>query len=183
MARCVEVDAATLLAQRAAFADLLVATVDAGGALGFLAPLAPAKAEVYWEAAAREVAEGRRVLLAAREGADLVGCVQVELAARETGLHRAEVQKLMVRPAARGRGLARALMAGAEDAARARGRTLLLLDTFEGGVPDRMYRRWGWRVAGTVPNYAVDPEGTLRTLVLFYKETGPHDAAAQRRAP
>jgi ribosomal protein S18 acetylase RimI-like enzyme len=168
------VDARALRDQRAAFARLLVETVHAGGGIGFLAPLSLAKADSYWARVAIEMEEGRRLLLAAREGADLVGSVQVELATRETGPHRAEVQKLMVDPRWRGQGIAKALMAGAEAAARGRGRTLLLLDTFEGTVADGMYRRWGWRVVGTIPSYAIDPRGDLRTLVLFSKETGPH---------
>lgn len=168
------VDARTLDAQRGAFVDLLVATVDGGAGIGFLAPLSPARADAYWRGVAREVEEGRRLLFAAREGADLAGLVQVELATRETGLHRAEVQKLMVDARWRGRGTARALMAHAEAAALDRGRTLLMLDTFEGTVAEGMYRRWGWRVVGRVPHYSVHPRGGLGTLVLFYKELGPH---------
>ena len=175
------VGARTLLDQRAAFADLLVATVDAGGGIGFLAPLRRERAEAYWDGVARELDEGHRLLFALREDGALVGTVQLELARRETGLHRAEVQKLMVDPRRRGRGAGRALMDAAEEAARARGRTLLLLDTFEGTVADAMYRRWGWTVVGTVPEYALDPRGTLRDLVLFHKRLGPH--APARPAP
>lgn len=175
------VDARALLAQRDDFADLLARTVDAGGGIGFLAPLARAKAEAYWDGVARELDEGHRLLLAARGDAALVGSVQVELARRETAPHRAEVQKLMVDPGWRGRGVAKALMARAEDAALARGRTLLLLDTFEGSVADGMYRRWGWTVVGTIPSYAIRPHGGLGTLVLFRKETGPHARATGAR--
>lgn len=172
-------DAAALRRDAAAFADLLAATVDAGGGIGFLAPLDAARAAAYWEGVAREVDEGRRVLLAARDGDALVGAVQLEPARRETGPHRAEVQKLMVHPRERGRGVARALMARVEAEALALGRTLLLLDTFEGTVADTMYRRWGWTVVGTVPGYALDPRGVLRPLVLFCKALGPH-AVGQR---
>lgn len=168
--RVVAVDAASLLAQRAAYADLLAATVESGGGIGFLAPVAPAKALAYWDAVAQELTEGHRLLFSAYDGDALVGSVQLELARRETGLHRAEVQKLMVDPRRRGRGIARALMQQAEKAARAHGRTLLLLDTFEGTLADGMYRRWGWTVVGVVPDYARDPKGTLRPLVLFCKK-------------
>ena len=174
------IDARALLEQRAAFARLLVETVDAGGGIGFLAPLALPKAEAYWAEVARELDEGHRLLFAAREDGALVGSVQVELARRETAPHRAEVQKLIVDPRWRGRGVARALMARAEAAARERGRTLLMLDTFEGTVADGMYRRWGWTVVGTIPDYALDPRGVLRPLVLFHKALGPHARAARR---
>lgn len=172
------VDATTLDNERAAFADLLAATVAGGGGIGFLAPLAPMRASMYWQDVAHELREGHRLLFAARENGALVGSVQLELARRETGTHRAEVQKLMVDPRARGQGRAKALMARAEEAAREHGRTLLLLDTFEGTVAESMYRRWGWTVVGTVPNYARDPAGRLRPLVLFYKEIAdPGDQA------
>jgi ribosomal protein S18 acetylase RimI-like enzyme len=175
------VDARALEAQSASFVDLLVRTVDDGAGIGFLAPLGPAQAESYWAGVAREVEEGHRILLAARDGPRLAGSVQVELARRETGPHRAEVQKLMVDPRARRQGIAKALMERAERAARERGRTLLMLDTFEGSVADGMYRRWGWTVVGTIPSYAISPQGDLRRLVLFYKETGAHERALLAR--
>lgn len=167
-------DAGGLLARRAVFAGLLKATVDAGGGIGFLAPLDPRRADAYWEGVARELDADHRLLYAAFDERDgLVGSAQLELATRETGLHRAEVQKLMVEPRARGRGVARSLMAHVEREARERGRTLLMLDTFEGTPADTMYRRWGWAVVGIVPDYARDPHGTMRPLVLFYKRLAP----------
>ncbi|HEX2021249.1 MAG TPA: GNAT family N-acetyltransferase [Candidatus Thermoplasmatota archaeon] len=175
---CAPVDPRLLRERSASFVDLLVGCVDAGAGVGFLAPLPRAKAEAYWAQVAREIGEGRRLLFAAFEGDALVGSVQLEPARRETAPHRAEVQKLLVDPRARRRGVARALMARAEAAALARGRTLLLLDTFEGTVADAMYRRWGWAVAGRIPDYAMDPAGDLKPLVLFYKDLRPSSRAS-----
>jgi ribosomal protein S18 acetylase RimI-like enzyme len=62
-------------------------------------------------------------------------------------------------------------MGAAEAAARARGLTLLTLDAKRGGAAERLYRRLGWVHAGTIPRYAVDPDGrALHDTVIFYKE-------------
>jgi GNAT superfamily N-acetyltransferase len=65
----------------------------------------------------------------------------------------AEVKRLWVAPAARGRGLARRLMAAAEEAARNLGYTRLRLDTNE-NLPEAiaLYRATGWaEVAAFTP--------------------------------
>ena len=81
--------------------------VDGGAAVGFLPPLSEAEARSYWAGVVAEVERGSRVLLAARQGDDVVGSVQLELSARPNGRHRAEVQKLLVHTRARGQGIAR----------------------------------------------------------------------------
>jgi hypothetical protein len=64
-----------------ALADLLVDAVESGASVGFLPPLDAAEATAYWRSVADAVAEGSRVLLAAR-GADggVVGSAQLDLA-------------------------------------------------------------------------------------------------------
>ena len=51
---------------------------------------------------AAEVAAGTRILLAAWDDATLVGTVMLEFASSPNQPHRAEVQKLLVHPAAGG---------------------------------------------------------------------------------
>ena len=48
--------------------------------------------------------------------------------------------------------------------------TLLLLDTVADSVADRLYRAAGWTCFGRVPDYATDPDGTLRDCTFFYKQ-------------
>jgi ribosomal protein S18 acetylase RimI-like enzyme len=125
------------------------------------------------------VHEGERVVLAAVDGRGTVlGTGQLALEARANGRHRAEVQKLMVAPAARRRGIARALMLALEDAARAAGRTLLVLDTREGDAAAALYAALGWTLAGRVPGYVLERDGT-------YTATSSSTArcAAADRAP
>jgi hypothetical protein len=62
-----------------------------------------------------------------------------------------------------------ALMAAAEAAARARGRTLLVLDTAFGHNAERLYTRAGWNRVGVIPGYALFPDGSPCDTVYFWK--------------
>lgn len=149
--------------------DLLRDAVHHGSSVGFLPPLACETAEAYWLETLDEVGQGRRILLVACEGGEVKGSVQLALATKQNGLHRAEVQKLLVHTRFRNRGVARSLMAAAEEAARAAGRTLLVLDTEQGSVAERLYERCGYTRAGVIPQYALAADGSLITTVVFYK--------------
>jgi GNAT superfamily N-acetyltransferase len=99
----------------------------------------------------------------------VLGTVQLVLALPENQPHRGEIAKLLVHPGARRRGLAAALMQAAEAAARAAGKTLLVLDTATGGDAERLYPRWGWQRCGVIPDYALWPRGGLCSTTVFYK--------------
>jgi GNAT superfamily N-acetyltransferase len=123
----------------------------------------------YWQAVAEDVAAGRRILLVAEQGAEIIGTVQLELVTKPNALHRAEIQKLLVHTGQRGKGIAGVLMSEIEALARQEGRTLIVLDTVEGDTAERLYPRWGYTRAGVIPRYAADAEGLLHSTVLFYK--------------
>jgi ribosomal protein S18 acetylase RimI-like enzyme len=149
---------------------LLRDSVDGGASVGFLPPLATTEAADYWRHVAADVAEGSRVLLAARDaGGRLVASAQLELAGKPNARHRAEVQKVMVLSAARRRGLGRALMLALEEEARHHGRTTLVLDTREGDPSERLYRSVGWQLAGAVPRYARSAGGGLDGSAFYWK--------------
>jgi ribosomal protein S18 acetylase RimI-like enzyme len=150
-------------------AELLRDSVDGGAAVGFLPPLAAQDARSYWRDVAAAVGQGARVVLVARRGGQVVGSVQLDLPGKPNARHRAEVQKLLVHSAARGQGIGRRLMAAVEEAARRRGRTLLVLDTRQGDIAERLYARHGYIRAGEIPHYAESADGTLHTTVLFYR--------------
>jgi hypothetical protein len=61
-------------------------------------------------------------------------------------------------------------MQALEDAARREGFRLLTLDAKRGEAAERLYRRIGWTHAGTIPRYALDPDGTPHDAVFFYRE-------------
>jgi ribosomal protein S18 acetylase RimI-like enzyme len=156
-----------------ALVSLLRVTVDDGASIGFLPPLSHQDAAAYWREVLPGVADGGRVLIGAVEDGRLLGCVQLALEGRPNARHRAEIQKLMVLPQARGRGLGAALMVAADDAARTAGRTLLVLDTRAGDTAEGLYRRLGWTEAGRIPGFALNAEGGADATVLFYRELPP----------
>ncbi|GEO42353.1 N-acetyltransferase [Skermanella aerolata] len=159
-------------------AEVLIDCVAGGASVSFMAPLDRGKAVGFWQGVADGVARGERVLLVAEtDGAGpepergIVGTVQVILAQPENQPHRGDVSKLLVHRRARGTGVGAALMAAAEDAACDEGKTLLVLDTASDGA-ERLYRRQGWVMVGTVPGYALWPDGEPCDTVFYYKRVG-----------
>jgi GNAT superfamily N-acetyltransferase len=152
-----------------ALAVLLVDAVESGAAVSFLAPLTVERAEDWW----RKTVVGARsgaIFLVAREVAGIVGTVQLQPAWAPNQPHRAEIAKLLVHRGQRRTGLGRQLMRAIEDAARRSGFSLLTLDAKRGAAAERVYRSMGWTCAGTIPRYALDPDGTPHDAVIFYKE-------------
>ena len=151
---------------------LLRDAVEDGASIGFLAPLAGAEAEAYWEGVVEALAGGRCVLLAALAGGCVVGAVQLGLEARANGRHRAELMKLMVLRAQRRRGIGRALMGAALAEADRLGRSLLLLDVRAGDPAEALYRSLGFVPIGRVPRSARSPGGSLAATCFYYLERG-----------
>jgi GNAT superfamily N-acetyltransferase len=176
-------------------ADILIATVAAGGSVTFMHPVSREAAEAYWRDA---LADPGRVVLGGFVGGALVGTVTLWLATPPnqpllggfvSGAlvgtvtlwlatppnqpFRAEIWKLMTDPAARRLGVARALMIAAEQLAIDHGRTLLNLDTAadHGGAP--LYEALGWTRVGEIPDYAYKPHGGLTATILYYKQLVP----------
>jgi ribosomal protein S18 acetylase RimI-like enzyme len=76
-----------------------------------------------------------------------------------------------VHPAARRRGIARALMAALERIAQSEGRTLLTLDTWTGGHAESLYRSLGYVPVGIIPGYARgSTTRALEPATIMYKE-------------
>ncbi|MEU1021026.1 GNAT family N-acetyltransferase [Streptomyces sp. NPDC005904] len=169
-------DAARLLECADDLGRLLADTVRGGASLGFLADLDRASAAAWWRGLAPAIEEGRLAVWAAHDAERVVGTVSVAFTDKPNGRHRAEIAKLMVHPSARGQGLARSLLSAAEDAAARAGVTLLVLDTETGSPAETLYAKAGWTSAGTIPDYATDPAGTLRATTLFYKRLGENPA-------
>lgn len=151
-------------------ARLLVDAVESGAAVSFLAPLTLARAEKWWRSTVA-AAQPPAVVLVAREGGQIVGTVQLNPAWAPNQPHRGEISKLLVHRSMQRAGLGTRLMRAVEDAARRAAFGLLTLDAKRGGAAEHLYRRSGWIVAGTIPGFALDPDGTtLHDAVLFYKD-------------
>jgi len=153
-----------------ALADVLVDCVEGGASVSFMAPFPKSAAEKFFEKVLAEVETGGRILLAAFDGSQLVGTVQIVTALPPNQPHRADIAKLLVLRSARGQGVATLLMQSAEECARGCNKTLLVLDTVTGGDAERLYQRLGWTKAGVVPNYALFPDGRFCDTTIFWKQ-------------
>ena len=152
-----------------ALADVLVDCIEGGASVSFLHPLERERALSFWRAVARDVAAGERAVLVAEDEHGICGTVHLVLDQPENQPHRADVTKLLVHRRARRRGLGAALMRAAEATARACGKTLLVLDTASPEA-ERIYERLGWRRVGSIPGYALWPDGRLCDTTLFYRD-------------
>ena len=141
--------------------SVLVDCVEGGASVSFMAPFSHDDGLAFLRKVAASVAAGDTVLLAAKLGGRIVGTVQLGLDTPPNQPHRADVKKMLVHRSARGRGVGMALMAAVEDAAKQRGRWLLVLDTVPGMDGYRLYRRAGWTETGIIPDYALLPDGRL----------------------
>jgi GNAT superfamily N-acetyltransferase len=155
-------------------ARVLYEAVHAGASVSFILPFSTAKARAFWrEKVLPEVEAGRSRLFVARLSGRISGVVQLDLGTPPNQGHRAEVRKLLVEPAARRRGIARALMLALEEAARSERRTLLTLDTRTGDAAEPLYTSMGYVTAGIIPNFARGPlTPELEATTLMYKWLG-----------
>lgn len=155
-----------------ALTRLLQATVDGGASVGFLAPLAEAEAATYWKQTFADLGDDRLLWVAESDG-EVVGTVQLCPSPKPNGRHRAEIQKLLVHPKHRRRGISTQLMNEAESAARSLGRWLLVLDTEASSAAELVYQKLGWIPCGGVPGFALSTLGVPTDNVYYYKEL-PH---------
>ncbi|MER5325847.1 GNAT family N-acetyltransferase [Streptosporangium roseum] len=151
-------------------AGLLADVVADGSSLGFLLPFDQDGAAAWWHTRLPAVSDGSLAVWIAHGPGGIVGTISLALEPKPNGRHRAEIVKLMVHRDARGQGLARALLATAEQAAAQAGVTLLLLDTVTGSAADHLYLAAGWTRYGIVPGYAVDPAGSPEDCSFHYKQ-------------
>lgn len=153
-----------------ALAEVLIDCVHGGASVSFMAPLPQDKALAFWRGVAEGVARQERVLLVAESTDEgIVGTVQLITAMPDNQPHRADVAKMLVHRKARRQGVAQRLMAALDDAARDEGKSVLVLDTVTGGDAERLYERAGWQRVGTVPRYALMPDGAFCGTTFFYK--------------
>ena len=152
-------------------AALLIDCVEGGASVSFMLPLTRERAQAFWQRVAQSVHNGERALLVAEdEHGAIVGTVQLVLDQPENQPHRADVAKMLVHRRARRQGLGAQLMCVAEDTARDCGKTLLVLDTVTGGDAERLYTRLGWQRVGSIPDYALWPQGGLCATTYFYRQ-------------
>jgi GNAT superfamily N-acetyltransferase len=153
-----------------ALAAVLEDCVAGGASVGYMAPFSHEDARAAFEGFVADAERGARIVLAAFDGGRLVGTAQVVLALPPNQPHRAEIARVLVHRSARRRGIAARLMEAAEEAARAEGRTLLVLDAVTDGDAARLYDRLGWNTVGVVPGFALYPDGRPCDTTYFWKK-------------
>lgn len=159
----------TILPELSKLSALLQDAVTHGASVGFLLPLSEEESLAYWKDVAKAIEDPGRILLIAKADGELAGTVQLDMAARANGSHRAEVAKLMVHTSFRKQGIAQTLMNAIEVEARSAGRTTLILDTREGDPSEALYTKLGYVRAGVIPEYAKSTDGKLHSTVFMYK--------------
>jgi len=163
-------DPTAIRAKASELAQILIDCVEGGASVSFMSGLDPQRAARFWmDVADRAESDDRAVLAAVRDSDGTVaGTVQMIPAGYENQPHRADIAKMLVHRSHRRRGLGGALMRAAEDAAAKAGKTLLTLDTASDDA-ERLYASLGWIRVGVIPSYALNPDGSLCSTVVFYK--------------
>lgn len=157
----------------AGLCDVLIDCVEGGASVNFMWPMTREKAEAYWRAVAGSLTRGERaVVIAEDDRGEIMGTAQAVWAGPENQPHRADLSKMLVRRSARRHGVGALVLAAAERAALDAGRTLLVLDTASPEA-ERLYERGGWQRVGTIPKYALMPDGPFCHTVFFYKDLAP----------
>jgi len=165
----VELDAGGVEASIGELAEVLADCVNGGASVNFMLPYGQDDAALFFRKVVAAMRRGEIVLLAAKRDGRIVGTVQLGLDTPPNQPHRGEIRKLLVHRDARGAGVGAALMARIEEMAKARGRTLLVLDTASDSA-ERLYERRGWQRLGTIPDYALLPDGAFCDTIIFWKK-------------
>jgi acetyltransferase len=142
----------------------------AGMALGTLESIGRDGLERSYREAVAALDGRDRTLLIAEEDGGVLAMAQLTRSGAMNAGHRAEVQRVAVADAARGRGVGRELMACIETTASELGITLLWLTTHEGSEACAFYEALGYSKLGVMPAYSRRPDGTLSPGAFYYKE-------------
>jgi putative acetyltransferase len=139
-------------------AQRLIAALDAG-----LAELYPPEQRFGPNLKAQHLESGRGTFLVARDDGRAVGCGAIRLLDATT----AEVKRMYVEPDERGRGVARAVLASLEAAARQLGARRLVLETGTHS-PDALalYDRGGFTQIDCWGEYATSPTSVCMEKIL-----------------
>ncbi|MBE2162947.1 GNAT family N-acetyltransferase [Acinetobacter oleivorans] len=149
---------------------LLEDSINSGASIGFLAPVEKNEVLNYWREINHKLAQGNsRLWIAIQEG-KIVGSVQLSLVSKKNGIHRAEVEKLMVLTIARKQGIATLLLNELENFSREKGLHLLVLDTREDDVSELLYSKIGFVRVGVIPNFALSSNGNYDGTAIYYKK-------------
>jgi GNAT superfamily N-acetyltransferase len=154
---------------RATLLELWAEVTNAGGAVGFVAPVSSADVAPVLDALVERVHAGSQVLCLLRVDGEVAGFAVLSTSVSPLRRHWATVLRVQVHPARQGQGLGRALMAGVHDVARARGLEFLHLTVRGGYGLEGFYERLGYEVFGRMPGAIRVAPGDDRDEVLLLR--------------
>ncbi len=139
---------------------LLKDCVEAGANVNFILPFTAADARHYWqENAYPALKRAERSFWIAKCDGKIAGTVQLIQKLTPNQPHRAEVTKLLVHPNFRRKGIADELMRTLISEARNQDKSLITLDTVTDSPAQRLYENHGFKLAGIIPGFALEPTG------------------------
>ena len=136
---------------RAALLDTWIDVTNAGGAVGFVAPVTPDVVAPVLDALVERVHAGSQTLCLLRVDGEVAGFAVLAMSASPLRRHWATVLRVQVHPGRQGQGLGRVLMTGVHEVARTRGLEFLHLTVRGGYGLEVFYERLGYRVFGRMP--------------------------------
>ncbi len=123
--------------------------------------------ETFWQATARAVARGEKILCAAWYQGTLSGALVLDLPPTAGTRHRADLTLVHVNANARRIGLATMLLDTAEQTARSRDRMLVTVRADVGSTGERFLRSAGYHVAGQLPGYKRGEQGPIDSIEFW----------------
>jgi GNAT superfamily N-acetyltransferase len=163
---------------RAQIIELWVDVTNAGGAVGFVAPVAAEAIRPVADAALAGVAAGFDRLLIGVDGDRLVALLFIVDNRFGLKAHWRVLKRVMIAPGSQGRGYGAALMREAATVATGLGLAALQVTVRDGHGLDRFYRGLGYREVGRMPGaLRVGPGDDRDELVMWLPLAQPQDAA------
>jgi GNAT superfamily N-acetyltransferase len=143
---------------------------NAGGAVGFVAPVDSDDVRPLVAQMIESVEEGRELLVIIQVGGDLAGFGVIQLARNPLLRHYGHVVRVQVRPELHGLGLGAALMQAIKDRAIRAGLEGLTLGVRDGTGTDSFYSRLGYVEVGRVPGaIRVAPGDDRDSIEMFLR--------------
>ncbi|MFU8852588.1 GNAT family N-acetyltransferase [Micromonospora sp. SL1-18] len=152
---------------------LWVDVTNAGGAVGFVAPVTAAEVRPLAEETFADVADGPDRLLVGYEGDRLVGILIIADNRFHLKSHWRVLKRVMVHPDTQGRGYGAALMREAERIGRELGLAALHVTLRDGLGLCAFYGRLGYREVGRLPAALRLAPGDDRDEVFMWLDLAP----------